>query len=144
MLEHFSELYPKNITPALEGLYYQALRKYSDEQVRDGAYQCLEGMDKFPTPNAIIQRIRSIPSATEVQAKKTNCSQCGRLLTCILEPPATAWICSKCYSGISKEETGARFKVLAEIMDDGFPRDITTLEGRFKYMKERAMEIYNG
>lgn len=141
MLEHFSELYTKNITPSLINLYYQALKKYSANQVRDAAYQCLEDMDKFPTPNAIIQRTRSLQSETAAQAKKTICSQCGRLLTCILEPPSTQWICPECYSGISKEETGARYQVFAEIMDTGFPPDITTPEGRFEHMKKRAREL---
>lgn len=140
-LTSFSRVYPKKITDDLVELYYKTLKKYSEEQFLEAGYQCLEDAEKFPTPNMIISRMKKDYRGNGIRSERRQCDECGNVKYCIQEPSSKKWICRQCYSGLSIEETRARFQALEELMEKGFPEYLTTKEQRVDYMKERAKEI---
>ena len=123
MITTFSDLYGKRISRETEDMYYQTLSKYTDKQVSEAAYTCLETCKWTPKPADIIANIHEDPvnrySSTNqdflINPHRT-CGTCGHVGLCIKEPIDADWECRQCYTGYTSEEISAKFRALGDLM----------------------------
>ena len=117
MLKLFSTVWTKTITPDLTEAYSYALKKYSDDEIREAGYKCLEQCDHFPKPTEIISRIPKKESPGSLLFDTCRCSKCHEVKWCIKEDDMNGWECRECYSGLTAEEYKAKMRGIIKILE---------------------------
>jgi len=146
MLKLFCQtLKGKQFTPELLEGFYQALRIYSDQQVKDAGYKCLDSMDRVPTPFDIIQRMEKGEEETSrFRLEIHKCTDCGVVKLCIEEPTGCQhWQCRTCYTGLTSQQIAERFAQLA-VIGKRAPVLIIDETERFNQLADQAQEIIEG
>ena len=119
MLRLFSHLWTKSLTPELTEAYSHALKRYSDDEIREAGYKCLEECERFPKPSEIIGRIKGHVFKDQKPLFNTcRCSVCGESeKLCIKEHDMEGWECRECYSGLSVDEYKDKLRDLVKLAE---------------------------
>ena len=128
MLTYLCTVYPSRIiTDELIETYWQTLKKYSDDEIREAGFKYLEQAQEktpYPKPGDISARItqRSTESQSYIIEKGHTCSVCWKKnCMCIIEKPDTpSWTCRECYTGMDIEEIRQRYKDITDKIGEAF------------------------
>jgi len=90
MLTLFGKNYDRKLTEIefgeLSNIYDKALSRYTDEQVKEAGYKCMEELHYYPKPSHIIERItKTQPSQGKLLFDTCRCSKCHEVKWCIKE-----------------------------------------------------------
>lgn len=168
MLNTFMGIWDRReISEQTKSAYVNALKHYSDDEIRTAGYKAIDELQYFPKPSEILKLLKkskhdkeekehwtcpmchsqvvciidgkckycnarmplNIPRPkykTEKYKDDTafdigygvRCDKCGKITTCIYEPPEIIWQCRECYSGISNDEYKRRMEKIIEIIDE--------------------------
>ena len=117
VLTSFCQIWTKNRGQLNElvDIYYKVLKKYTDKEIQDAAWKCLDELGdktRFPKPADISQRIKRIhvdSGLCAISKHPIRCSKCGEVGICIQEPVGSFWECRECYTGLKPHEIEAKY-----------------------------------
>ena len=117
VLTSFCQIYPRNRRRLDEFVetYTKVLKRYSDNEVQEAAWKCLEELTYFPKPSDISQRIKRIhvdSGLCEISNQPIRCKKCDEVRICIQEPVGSYWECRECYSGLKPHEIKAKYSAI--------------------------------
>lgn len=114
MITSFCELYGKRESKNLVDAWMEALSRYRDVEIIKAGHKAMEECQKMPTPLDLIQRmpVNIDLDNGNFHIASAKCSKCGRYGMAISEPIGSEYQCRECYTGLSNEEIGQRFKAL--------------------------------
>ena len=130
MLKIFSGVWEKKITPEIIEAYSNTLKGYTDNEIRQAGYKCMELCTYFPKPAEIISHISKRKEKEQYGAKfnmySGHCQVCGKN-GCITmkdegdnytgEQGDGLWKCRECYTGLTNEQINAKYQELFKIFD---------------------------
>lgn len=96
MMTHFSSMFGSEINQERTDLYYDVLKPYSDKQVTEAGYKCLEELEFFPKPAQVVKRIPKEDDHNKELRKRFTCPICKAGVSLIIEGK-----CRMCHSGTS-------------------------------------------
>lgn len=104
--------------------YYFALKKYSDSQVVEAGYKCLDECEFMPKPVDISKRIMDAERNKPTQYTdgfqdigRATCIECGKVEPCYQEKGDKGWLCRDCFRGYDEAEYLKRVKALVARME---------------------------
>ncbi len=114
VLTSFCQIYPRNRNrlDELVGVYMKVLGRYSDHEVQEAAWRCMDELTFFPKPADISQRIKRVEvedGSCAISRHPVRCSRCIDVAICIQEPIGAAWECRECYTGLEPHEIKKRY-----------------------------------
>ena len=121
LLISFSTVFHRKTDDNMIKAYFMALRKYSDKEITDAAWRCLDDLTHWPKPADISQRIKREPQSKEdffISTWAVECARCGEKGICIKEPADNFWECRQCYTGYTDQEIKKKFRALGESCDE--------------------------
>ena len=116
MITSFCELYGKLKKAETVDAWMEALKRYRDAEIASAGHKAMEECQKMPTPLDVIQRmpINQTVQNEDYHMAQAKCSRCGRYALAISEPVGSPYLCRECYTGLSNQEIGERFRKLGE------------------------------
>lgn len=95
MVAGFSDLIQKReITPELIDAYHETLKGYSDKEVKEAGFKCLDECLFFPKISEIKKFLKGVASGKGLH-KRFTCPRCNNYVTCIVEGE-----CWDCHNGV--------------------------------------------
>ena len=120
MMTHFCTLHKRGKDQSvLVEAFFHALADYTDEEVREAGYRCLEKSQYFPKPAELIkyiparEKLRGRNDFVIKEGVRCEGKDCGRVTRCIQDPDfGEGYACRECYSGLTMAEYQARMAVI--------------------------------
>jgi len=121
----------KEISEQSKSAYIKALKPYTDDEIRQAGYKCIDNCSYFPKPAQILGYIYTDQASKQYGAKfnmySRYCQVCKKT-DCITmkddgddrtgEKGDDLWKCRECYSGISSDEYQQRMYNIIEMIEE--------------------------
>ena len=122
MLKTFSGIWEKKITQELQKAFLQALKKYTDDEIRQAGYKCIDNCSFFPKPAQVISYIYKDKTEKQYNLKfnmySGYCQVCKKT-NCITMKDNDLWKCRQCYTGFTEGQIEEKYNKLLKILDKG-------------------------